>query len=183
MGRTEWGLRYEPTRISFILNYIFSFGIILFLVTFLPFIDLSSFLHRVFLSLLLVSLVYLLVEPEIQKYSKEYYITKDEVAVIERFPRKSSVHISYNDINSVSCKSGILGRILSFGDVLIEGKTARIVMKNVRDPLEIKKVVEYKVEELRKEEAFEERKEEKIEEKIKKFEERRGFLKKFRFWK
>ena len=176
--KIEWGLRYEPCRISFIINYVFSFILILLLLTLLPFLNFSEVASIFILLVLITSISFFLIEPELSRISNEYYITKDEVALIKKFPNRKSIHISYPNINSVSCKFSLLGKIIGYGDVIIQGKNENIIMKRVRFPEEIRKVIEYKMRETRGEEIKKEG-EEKIEEKIKKVEEKRkGFFSK-----
>ena len=141
----EKGIEYKTSRISHIHNYLLTIMLIFFLTLILPFFDLSSSLSQLItLAIFLVSLA-LVFEPETQKILERYLITNAEVVKIEGLIIKKSIAIPYQSVADVRVIKGVAGRILNFGNIVVKGMKDDILMKGIRDPDVVCRVIQNKI--------------------------------------
>ncbi|MCS7106420.1 MAG: PH domain-containing protein [Candidatus Aenigmarchaeota archaeon] len=144
----EEKLKYETSRISFIFNY-FLATLILFL-TFLLIPYLSfSFIFWIYFFLFLLVLA-LILEPEAERFLREYLITNAEVIKIEGILTKKRISIPYQSVADVRVVKGIVGRIFNYGDVIVKGVKDDIVMKGIRNPEAVYELINRKIEAMKR---------------------------------
>lgn len=144
MERTEErALKYKTSRISYISNYFLSILLVLF------FFFLISYLRSEWISIaafiFFLIILFLITEPEWEKAVRKYEITNNEVVKIEGIITKKIINIPYQSIADVKVFKGVIGRIFNFGNVEIKGIKNDIVMKGVREPEIIGKIIENKI--------------------------------------
>jgi membrane protein YdbS with pleckstrin-like domain len=152
----ERGLVYKTSRISYIENYVIIALILIFLYFFYSYFGfdiLTSFSNgktedMVKLIVLLVSISmisFLAEEPAIERLIRQYIITKDEVVKIEGFLRKKRTAIPYQSIADIKMGKGIIGRIFNFGNVVVSGFKDEIIIKGVRNPDEVYRIINHRI--------------------------------------
>ena len=73
----------------------------------------------------------------------EFAITDSRVIIKLGFIRRVASEIYFSKIESIHVKQGLLGRLLNYGVVIVTGTGgSKNVYKNVRKPLEFKKVIQ-----------------------------------------
>ncbi len=159
MKEKEKGMIYKTSRIYYIENYV----IVALLITFLYLISnyfsvtpskileflISKDPKNVIISFIfLLSLpliTYFLEEPAIEGWIRQYILTKNEIIKVEGILRKRKISIPYQGIADLRIEKGILGRIFNFGNVIVNGFKEVIVMKGMRNPEEIYKIINYRM--------------------------------------
>jgi membrane protein YdbS with pleckstrin-like domain len=84
-------------------------------------------------------------EPAIERLIRQYIITKDEVVKIEGFLRKKRTAIPYQSIADIKMGKGIIGRIFNFGNVVVSGFKDEIIIKGVRNPDEVYRIINHRI--------------------------------------
>ena len=73
----------------------------------------------------------------------EFAVTDSRVIIKLGFIRRVASEIYFSKIESVYVKQGLLGRLLNYGVVIVTGiGGSKNVYKNVRKPLEFKKIIQ-----------------------------------------
>jgi membrane protein YdbS with pleckstrin-like domain len=76
---------------------------------------------------------------------RKYVITNNEVMKVEGILRKKKFAIPYQSIADVKMSKGVVGRIFNFGNIEIMGFKEPIHMKGIRNPDEVLRIIENKV--------------------------------------
>jgi len=87
----------------------------------------------------------LLEEPEHEKLVRKYIITNHGVVKLEGLVKKDRILIPFNVIANVKISKGILGRIFNFGHVNVVGFKDEITMKGMRNPEELQRIIQHKI--------------------------------------
>lgn len=141
-------MKIKTARRSFVVNYaiaLIAVAITVFILDFIP----SEF-QTLSLVILLLLAIFLLMEPEVERVYREYHVLEEGVLKIEGFIAKKRVLIPYQGIADIVMKKGILGKILGFGDVIVNGFKRRIVIKGIRNVEEVYEDIKEKMERNRK---------------------------------
>lgn len=138
-------LKYKTSRFSYISNYFLTI-ILLFLFYFilLPYLTNELWLN-IGVLILLAIILFLIFEPEWEKAVRKYGITNNEVVKIEGIITKKTISIPHQSIADVKVFKGVIGRIFNFGNVEVKGFKNGIVMKGIREPEVIGKIIENKI--------------------------------------
>jgi len=86
-------------------------------------------------------------EPKIHGIMTHYKVSDSEVVKVEGILRKKRHSIPHQGIGQVRVSKGILGRILNYGTVEVEGQneSSTIAMRHVRNPDDIRRVIREKI--------------------------------------
>ncbi|MEM5801939.1 MAG: PH domain-containing protein [Candidatus Aenigmatarchaeota archaeon] len=152
----ERGLVYKTSRVSYIENYVIIILLLVFFYLLWPYLNidfLRAFYSKnpadllpLFLTLSIIPIItFFLEEPVIEQWIRQYLLTKNEVVKIEGIFRKKRIAIPYNNISDVRLDKGILGRIFNFGNVIVSGFKTEIVMKGIRNPDEVYRIINYRI--------------------------------------
>jgi membrane protein YdbS with pleckstrin-like domain len=150
----ERGIVIRRARISYVYNYMMMFLIaILFIVSWYSLGLTFSFAPQnfdVFWKTAVVIgfvavLVFLLEEPELDRWFKYYVITNNDVILTEGIIRKSKITIPLQSISNVDVHKGVLGRIFNFGDVTVMGFKNTILMESIPEPEVFYRIINNKI--------------------------------------
>jgi len=148
----EKGNIYKTSRISYISNYALVTLTIVLLVLAWPYLQLKIFftsfadmLPFAVFSAFLVIITFLMEEPAIEQMMRKYVVTNNEIIKIEGILRKKRMSIPHGNIADIRVKKGVWGRILNFGDLEITGIRENIVMKGIKNPDVVYRMIENKV--------------------------------------
>jgi uncharacterized membrane protein YdbT with pleckstrin-like domain len=146
MKTTENGVRYRASARAFMGNYLIAVGLVVLSFLVGSRIDLGEnqvFIYVVFWSAALV----LSAESLIQGVFKQYKVSGSEVVKIEGLLQKKRHSIPHQSVGQVKVSKGILGRLLNYGTVEVEGQNESntIIMKHVHDPDEIRRIIRHKI--------------------------------------
>jgi len=148
----EHGITIKTSRVSYISNYFLVALVVALLVLVWPHLNLKIFFASytdlipfAIFSLLVVTITFLMEEPSIEQVMRKYIITNNEVIKVEGLIRKKRISIPHGNVADIRVKKGVWGRLLNFGDLEISGMKENIVMKGIRNPDEIYKVIENKI--------------------------------------
>lgn len=140
----EKGSKYKTARISYITNYII-IALILFFLTILQSIEFPPGILQLASLGIILFMLSLLLEPEAERILRYYLITNSEVVKIEGIVIKKRISIPYQSIAHVSAVKGIWGRIFNFGTIFVKGMKDGIVMKGIKEPDVVSKMIENKI--------------------------------------
>lgn len=150
----EKGVEYKTTRISYIANYFIVALMIVFILLswqrFKPSFTLSPASREelipvlVFFAFLVVAL-YLATEADMEKLVRQYLLTNSEVIKIEGIISKKRIAIPYQSIADIKVIRGVVGRILNFGNIEVTGIKNVIILKGMKDPEEIYRIIQNKI--------------------------------------
>jgi len=150
----EKGIVYKTSRIAYMHNYIL---VVLLLVLFFlttPFFNIQFSLlpttieqltSTMLVFLFVLFIVFLIEEPIIERIFRHYIVTSHEVVKIEGLIRKKRITIPFQSVVNVKNYKGILGRIFNFGNIQINASNLEIIMKGMRNPDEIQRIIENKI--------------------------------------
>lgn len=159
----EKGIVYKTSRLSYMSNYVILvlftlFFILLFpnlmelfgITEFKPAIVMKTqdeLFSTILVFAYLISAVILIEEPTVEQTIRQYIVTNDEIIKRDGIIRKKEFIIPYNVMAGVIVKRGLVGRILNYGTVYISalGKMEDIVMKGMRDPDTISRIIKNKI--------------------------------------
>jgi len=148
----EKGITYKTARISYISNYFLAALVAVLLILILPYMDVTIFIRTVpqlisylIFSVFLIIITFLIEQPTIEQWIRKYVITNNEVMKVEGIIRKKHFAIPYQSIADVQIHKGVVGRIFNFGNVEITGMKEPIHMKGIKNPEEVLKIIENKV--------------------------------------
>jgi len=138
-------LKYRTSRISFISNYsLVIILLFLFYLVLLPYLTNELYLNIAILVLLAI-ILFLIFQPEWEKTIRRYGVTNNEVVKVEGIITKNIITIPHQSIADVKIFKGVIGRIFNFGNIEVKGFKDSIVMKGVREPEVIGKIIENKI--------------------------------------
>ena len=148
----EKGNVYKTSRVSYISNYaLIALALALFFFIW-PYLNLKIFFTSFsdlipfgIFSAFLLLITFLMEEPTIEQIMRKYVVTNNEVVKIEGLIRKKRISIPHGNVSDIRVKKGVWGRILNFGDVEVTGFRENIVMKGIRNPDDVYRMVENKV--------------------------------------
>ncbi len=122
IGKVHWGI-YVPGAIWAVLGLLFMFG---------EAAPLGVFLFFIGALLLLRAFLY--------AYSTELAITDKRVIAKFGLVRRQTVELLHNKVEGLTVNQGILGRILNFGTVVVNGTgSGRTPIRGISEPLEFRK--------------------------------------------
>jgi len=143
---------YKTSRMSYIPNYVLAVLAVVLVILIWPYIHVKVFFTTYadlipfgIFSAFLVLITFLIEEPTIEQLMRKYIVTNNEVIKIEGLIRKKRISIPHGNVSDIRVKKGVWGRIFNFGDVEVTGFRENIVMKGVRNPDEIYRLIENKV--------------------------------------
>ena len=90
-------------------------------------------------------------QPEWERLFKKYIITNNEIIKIEGILDKKQTVIPYQSVADVGITKSFLGRIVNVGTVNVRGfkEGGDIVLKGVRNPEEVQRIIQNKMNLLR----------------------------------
>jgi len=101
------------------------------------FTELDYSLKSVFLLVCIPLIIIALVEPEIVRIYREYFLEEENVTMVEGILSKKRISIPYDQIAGTTMNKTLIGRILKFGDVKISGFKDEILLKGIKNPEEV----------------------------------------------
>lgn len=148
----EKGITYKTSRLAYIHNYILAIIVAVFLILIFPRLNFTIFItniqqmisYAIVFGLILI-ITFLFEEPSIERWIRKYVITNNEVMKVEGILRKKKFAIPYQSIADVKMNKGIMGRIFNFGSIEVMGFKEPIKMKDIRNPDEVLRIIENKV--------------------------------------
>jgi len=148
----EKGNVYKTSRISYVSNYFLVALAFILLVLAWPYLNVKIIFtsyydliqYGIFSGFVLL-ITFLLEEPTIEQIMRKYVVTNNEIIKIEGLLRKKRISIPHGNVADIRVKKGIWGRILDFGDLEITGMRENILMKGIRNPDVVYRLIENKV--------------------------------------
>jgi uncharacterized membrane protein YdbT with pleckstrin-like domain len=148
----EKGITYKTSRIAYIHNYVLAALVLILLVLIFPSLNFSLLItntqqlisYLIFFGFV-IAITFLVEEPSIEMWIRKYVITNNEVMKVEGILRKKKFAIPYQSIADVKMSKGVVGRIFNFGNIEIMGFKEPIHMKGIRNPDEVLRIIENKV--------------------------------------
>ncbi len=146
------GITYKTSRLSYMHNYILAAMALVLLVLIFPRLNFSIIItntqqlvsYVIFFGFV-IAISFLIEEPSIEQWVRKYVITNNEVMKVEGILRKKRFAIPYQSIADVKMNKGIVGRIFNFGNIEIMGFKEPIHMKGIKNPEEVLRIIENKV--------------------------------------
>src|SRR3972149_3372595 len=146
MKVAEKGSIYKTTRLAYLHNYILVGIVLLITVLILPFLDiLGNIFHFVIFFGLLIVASGLSEEPEWERIFRKYVLTNNEIIKLDGLIRKKRMVVPFQSVADVRVSKGIVGRIFNFGDVDVIGFKDGILMKGMKNPEEIQRIIQSKL--------------------------------------
>jgi len=153
-------LHLKASRMSFLSNYIIAGLAIIFIFLLVNRFNLSFDIfpdsrEEMFSTLLILGLIlipaFLIEQPEIIRFMRQYKITLNEVMKTEGIFAKKKIILPYQSVSEVTVHQTFFGRLLNYGDLHIEayGAGSGIHMIGIRNALKIHELVQYRVNILR----------------------------------
>ncbi|MBI4894440.1 MAG: PH domain-containing protein [Candidatus Aenigmarchaeota archaeon] len=146
MENTENGVRYRASARAFVGNYVLAAGLVVLSFLVGSRFDLGE--SQILIYVLFWSAAAILAsESLVQGILKQYKVSGSEVVKIEGVLRKKRHSIPHQSVGQVKVSKGILGRLLNYGTVEVEGQNENntIVMRHVHDPDEIRRIIRHKI--------------------------------------
>jgi len=143
------GLKCKTARSSCLGDYFLIVLIAIFLILLLPYLSFESLYSQLIFLILFSIILILFLEPEAEKVLREYIVTDTEVRKVEGIITKKTVSIPYQSVADIKTIKGVLGRIFNFGDVVVKGVKGDIIIKGIREPERISKIIENRIARLR----------------------------------
>jgi membrane protein YdbS with pleckstrin-like domain len=148
----EKGAVYKTSRVAYMQNYVIAALVAILLVLIFPYLNFTIFITNIseLISYLIVFgliivITFMFEEPTIERWIRRYVVTNNEVMKIEGIIRKKKFAIPMQSIADVKLSKGIVGRIFNFGNIEIMGFKEGISMKGIRNPDEVLRMIENKV--------------------------------------
>ena len=148
----EKGVVYKASRVAYIQNYIIAAMVAILLFLVFPYLNFTIFITTIpeLISYLIVFGLIILItfmfeEPTIERWIRSYVVSNNEVMKIEGIIKKKKFAIPYQSIADVKMTKGVVGRIFNFGNIEIMGFKEGISMKGIRNPDEVLRMIENKV--------------------------------------
>ena len=150
----ERGITYKTSRVAYVQNYILAALLLVLFVliylnyplnfTFFPKTP-GEFTPTMIIFIFLIFITFMIEEPTIEQIIRKYIVTNNEVVKIEGLLRKNRITIPYQGVADVRVNKGIVGRIFNFGDIEVTGFKDAIIMKGIRNPEVIHKIIQNKI--------------------------------------
>lgn len=148
----EKGITYKTTRFAYIHNYLLAFLVLILLALVYPYLNFTIFItnvqqlisYTIFFAFIL-TMTFLIEEPSVEQWVRKYVITNNEVIKIEGIMKNKKFAIPYQGIADVKMHKGIMGKIFNFGNIDVTGFKDSIHMKGIRNPDEVLRIIENKV--------------------------------------
>jgi len=104
------------------------------------------FLYILEKDFILLILIFLSAFKIVSDFLSEKYFLEETSLTIKKFEinRKIIEKINYSDIISMKINRSFIGKRLNFGDIEIQAKDKKIILKNVKNPDEIVKIISKK---------------------------------------
>jgi uncharacterized membrane protein YdbT with pleckstrin-like domain len=148
----EKGVVYKTSRIAYMQNYVIATLVVILLVLIFPYLNFTIFIRTaqelisyLIVFGLIILITFMFEEPTIERWIRRYVVSNNEVMKIEGIFRKKKFAIPYQSIADVKLSKGVVGRIFNFGDIEIMGFKEGISMKGIRNPDEVLRMIENKV--------------------------------------
>jgi uncharacterized membrane protein YdbT with pleckstrin-like domain len=148
----EKGVTYKTSRIAYMQNYVIAILVAILLFLIFPYLHFTIFITNIpeLISYcvvfgLIIMITFMFEEPTIERWVRKYVVSNNEVMKIEGILKKKKFAIPYQSIADVKVSKGIVGRILNYGNIEIMGYKEGINMKGIRDPEEVLRMIENKV--------------------------------------
>lgn len=149
-------LLLKTSRISFLTNYVLAFLAAIFLFLLISAFNLQfTFLPKtqgqLFSTLLILGIAgiiaWLIEQPEIERWMKQYKVTVNEVIEITGIFTKRKIILPYGSVSEVTMKRDPLGRILNYGDIYIGAfrTGSDINMKGIRNAHKIHEIIQNRI--------------------------------------
>lgn len=157
MATPDGGVRYRASPKAYVVNYLIAAGVVFLLFLVSRKFNLSFSVSPGSVGEALGTAVYvgfiaaalwLLAEPVWERIMRYYVVTRSEVTKVDGLLRKRRHTIPYQGVSAVSVSKGILGRILNYGTVEIEGMRetgSGIAVRHIGDPDEFHRLVQHRV--------------------------------------
>jgi uncharacterized membrane protein YdbT with pleckstrin-like domain len=148
----EKGAVYKTSRVAYMQNYVLAILVAILLILIFPYLNFTIFIRTAqeLISYLIVFgfiivITFMFEEPTIERWIRRYVVSNNEVMKIEGIIRKKKFAIPYQSIADVKLSKGVVGRIFNFGNIEIMGFKEGISMKGIRNPDEVLRMIENKV--------------------------------------
>jgi membrane protein YdbS with pleckstrin-like domain len=148
----EKGVVYKTSRVSYMQNYVIAVLVAILLVLIFPYLNFTIFIRTaqelisyLIVFGLIIVITFMFEEPTIERWIRRYVVSNNEVMKIEGIFRKKKFAIPYQSIADVKISKGVVGRIFNFGNIEIMGFKEGINMKGIRNPDEVLRMIENKV--------------------------------------
>ncbi len=142
----EKGSIYKTSRLAYLHNYALVGLVFVILILILPYLDImKNITHFVIFFGLLIIAAGLSEEPEWERVFRKYIVTNNEVIKLDGFIRKKRFVMPFQSIADVRVSKGVVGRIFDFGHVSVVGFKDEIVMKGIKDPEQIQRIIQNKI--------------------------------------
>ncbi|MCD6403236.1 MAG: PH domain-containing protein [Candidatus Aenigmarchaeota archaeon] len=139
-------IHLKPTRLAFIKTYI----VVIVLGVAVLITDMISGISTTWKLIFLLCLILLLADVEYRRGIVDYYLEEEQITEVEGFIAKRRKSIMYDKISEITISKGVLGRLFDFGNILLVGTAGmenQIMIKGIRRPQKILKIIEKKVHE------------------------------------
>jgi hypothetical protein len=138
-------LEYKTSRVSFVGNYALALLLVIFLLLLLPLFEFSAVVSDLIILGIGLLALSLAIEPEAEIAVRKYLITNAEVVKIEGIISKKTFSMPYQSVADLRVHKSAVGRLLNFGNVIVKGMKEDILLRGVREPNVIGKVIENKI--------------------------------------
>jgi uncharacterized membrane protein YdbT with pleckstrin-like domain len=100
----------------------------------------------------LALVIFLLEQPNIERWMRHYVITNNEIIRVEGIITKKRAAIPFQSVADVRFEKGLVGRIFNFGTVHVTGigKDNVIIMRGMHNPEEVYNIIRNKINLMRK---------------------------------
>lgn len=134
---------FKTSRVSFTINYFLGIGLLLYLFFSDAIVVISPWINLLFF--ILISAFFL--EPEYAIFYTKYSLKEDNVMEVKGILSKKRTAIPYSSISNIVLKKGVIGRILGYGNVLVNSFSGnnRIILKGIKHPEKTFKLIEKKI--------------------------------------
>jgi membrane protein YdbS with pleckstrin-like domain len=158
----EKGVVYKTSRISYVSNYVILALVLILISLAWPYLNLKfslvpktagDFWSTMVIFAFILIITFLLEEPSIERIIRKYVVTNNEVTKIEGIFRKKKFAIPYQSVADIKLEQGVVGRIFNFGNVCVtgvvrgdqSGGAEAIILKGIRNPDEVYRIVQNKI--------------------------------------
>lgn len=152
MEKMERNLVYRTSRVHFLDNYIITLLVLIILAVVSPMLNIFGNLLHLALFFGILSIVAGFAEqPEWERLFKKYTITNNEIKKTEGIFDKKETIIPYQSVADVTVTKSFFGRMLNVGTVHVRGfkEGGDITLKGMRNPEEVQRIIQNKINLLR----------------------------------
>lgn len=130
----------KTSRRSYVLNYGLCLVMLSFLILANAFLNPPLLMNYVIIALLLL----IAVEPELNRIYRTFSIDDEKISEVKGILRKQTVTIPSSAVANTRMEKGVIGRLLKFGDVIVNGfgDYGQIEMRGIKRPDEVFKLME-----------------------------------------